>query len=215
MPSRTSPARWQSGQINIDGEWLAVGKAQAEAAADPTLAEYKRMRSSAEDSLAGQLALARWCRKHGLREEARFHWMTVLSFDPENGEALRALDSRWYGGRLMTRSQIELAKAQAGELRESAKKFRPQVGRWDRLLVAGDIKSRDQALTEIAAIRDVNAIAALEEFTLGVRPTTNAKFERSLAVSQAVIRAHRRNAAAGGDEFAPAPCDQLAVQEYP
>ena len=184
-----APARWHSGQVLADGEWLPVDKAQQAAAADPKLAEYLQLRSAGGDSLDGQLALARWCRKNGFGEESQFHWRTVLTHQPNNEEALRALGVRWYGGRLMSYAEIEAAKAWVRESQQAAKEFAPQVARWERLLSAGDVRSRDQALGEIRALRDANAIAALEEKTLGTRLTNHQRFERSMQISLALISA--------------------------
>ena len=184
-----SPARWQSGQLFTGGEWLHVEEAQAAAAANPARAEYKALRAKAGASQDGQLALARWCRKNGLEEEAQFHWSALLTFDPNNNEALRALGVRWFAGRLMTKSEIAAAKEQIRQWQEATKAYAPQVARWERLLAAGDLKSRDKALGEIRALCDLHVIPALEEITLDRRLTTNDKFERSQQISEAFLTA--------------------------
>ena len=139
------PARWQSGQVLVGGEWLPVDKAQAEAAADPNRAEYESLRKSAAQSLDGQLALARWCRKNAFDEEAKFHWRTVLAHDPNHEEALRALGVEWFGGQLMSHADVEKAKAALRERKAAVKDFAPRVARWERLLSAGDLKSRERS----------------------------------------------------------------------
>ncbi len=179
------PARWQSGQMLKDGEWLPVEQAQQAAAADPQRAQYESLRAAAKDKPAAQFALARWCRKNGLKEEASFHWKSVLAVEPQNEEALRALGVRWFQGRLMTKTEIAAAKADIDKSKQAAKAYSQQVSRWQRLLSAGDIKSRDQALEEIRQLRDVNAIAAMEEITLDAKLTTNDDFEECLKFSKA------------------------------
>jgi len=183
------PARWHSGQVRTNGEWLPVDKAQQVAAADPKRAEYQRLRAAGGNSLAGQLALARWCRKNNFDEEARFHWATVLSHDPNHDEAQRALGARWYRGRLMTTAEIELAKSQLRKTKKAAKEFAPQIARWERLLAAGDVKSRDQALDEIRKLQDPHAIPAVEELTLGTQLTTHKRFDRCMQMSLALVAA--------------------------
>src|SRR5688572_9421008 len=64
-------ARWQLGQMEVDGEWLAVEEAQRRAAADPKQAQYRELRAAHGETPEGQLALARWCRKNRLNDEAR------------------------------------------------------------------------------------------------------------------------------------------------
>jgi hypothetical protein len=184
-----SPARWHSGQVLADGEWLPVDEAQQLAAADSNRAEYQRLRTAGGATLSGQLALALWCRKNGFEEEARFHWTTVLSHEPNNDEALRALGVRWFGGRLMTFAEIDAAKARVQELRAAAKACAPRVARWDRLLAAGDVKSRDQALDEIRALREADAVPALEDVTIDAKVNSHARFERAMQMGLALVEA--------------------------
>src|SRR5262245_38461367 len=71
-------ARWQLGQMKVGAAWVPIEDAQRSAAANPKLAEYRQLRTQYGDGLDAQAALARWCGKNGLVEEARFHWATVL-----------------------------------------------------------------------------------------------------------------------------------------
>ncbi len=190
MAPEFSPARWHSGQVYVGGKWMPIEDAQAAAASDSVQAEYLKLReASGADSLTGQLALARWCRKNGLQEEADFHWRTVLTKQPNNESALRALGARWYQGRLMTPAEINAANERLRTSRTVAKKFAPQMARWERLLSAGDLNSRDAALGEIRALRATAAIPAMEEVTLGTKLVSNSKFERCHQVSLAFIAA--------------------------
>jgi hypothetical protein len=184
-----APARWQSGQVWAGGQWLPVDQAQQAAAADPKRAEYRRLRAAGGETLDGQLALARWCRKYRLEDEARYHWASVLARDPNNDEAQRGLGVRRYNGRLMTFAEIDAAKERSREFRAAAKEFAPQVARWERLLSAGDVNSRDLALREIRALRDTGAIPALEDVTLDSRLATNAEFERAMQIGLALVEA--------------------------
>jgi Pretoxin HINT domain len=184
-----APARWQCGQVCDSGQWLPVDQAQQAAAADPKRAEYLRLRAAGGDTLGGQLALARWSRKNGLDDEARFHWASVLARDPNNDDAQHALGVRWFHGRLMTFAEIDTAKERAREFRAAAKEFAPQVARWERLLSAGDLNSRDLALGEIRALHDPGSIPALEDVTLDSHLATNAEFERTMQMGLALIEA--------------------------
>jgi hypothetical protein len=112
-----------------------------------------------------------------------------LTQDPNNEDALRALGVRWYNGRLMTPDEVAAAKDQVHALQDAAEELRPQVARWERMLSAGDLKSRKEALAEIRALREPHAVAAIEEITLGTPLGTNSKFERCLEVSEAFVAA--------------------------
>ncbi len=183
------PARWHSGQVRAEGEWMPADQAQAEAAADPKRVEYELLRKTAGKVPNGQLALARWCRKNAFNDEAAFHWQSVLAEVPQNEEALRALGVRWFQGSLMTAAEIQAAKDSLRDLRAKAKAFVPTVSRWERLLSAGDLASRNAALAEIRQLRDPLAIPAIEEITLERSLDTNEQFERSLAMGQALVEA--------------------------
>lgn len=184
-----SLARWHRGELRVDDEWKPIDDVQAAAAADPARGEYLQRREAAAGSLERQIELARWCRKQALEDEARFHWATVLTQDPNNEDALRALGVRWHNGRLMTPDEVAAAKEQMHAFQDAAEESRPVVARWERMLSAGDLKSRKVALAEIRALREPHAVAALEEITLGTALGTNSKFERCLEVSEAFVAA--------------------------
>ena len=149
-------ARWQQGQIELANQWMNVEEAQRRTAADPRHTEYAQLRTSSTDSLADQLMLAYWCRKHQLPDEANVHWTNVLGFEPTNEEALRALGKRWYAGRLMTYAEADAAKERLKDARAAAKRFAPQMAKWERILAVGDQESREQSLDEIREISEAD-----------------------------------------------------------
>jgi hypothetical protein len=114
-------AHWQQSEVLLGNQWLPAEEAQRLAAADPRLLEYAQLRASAGENLDGQLALARWCRKHQLFDEAKVHWINVLTYEPNNDEALRALGKRWDAGRLMSYAEIDAAKQRVRDSRLAAK----------------------------------------------------------------------------------------------
>ena len=100
---------------------MTVEEAQRHAAAEPAQARYRELRAEHGESLEGQLALARWCRRNNLDDEARFHWASVLSVQPGNEEALRSLDVRWHNGQLASRDEVAKSKEQMREWKRAAK----------------------------------------------------------------------------------------------
>lgn len=182
-------AHWQEGEVELGNQWLPADEAQRIAASDPRRAEYSQLRAAAADTADGELALARWCRKHQLFDEAKVHWTNVLTYDAGNDEALRALGKRWYMGRLMTYDEVDAAKQRVRDSRLAAKQFAPQMAKWERLLSAGDLASRDQALDEIRAVTDAHAIPILEDVTLNQRLSTNRQIEHSSQVGLAFVQA--------------------------
>ena len=160
-------ARWQLGEVQLDDKWVTVEEAQRRAAADPLQAEYRQRRTASGQGLQDQLALARWCRKNKLSDEAQFHWATVLSLDPTNEEALRALDMRWKDGRLVNRDETAQQKQQAQDAKNAAKRWEPIIAKWRRAVAGRDVHAHDAALAEIRAITKLDAIPSIEAVTLG------------------------------------------------
>jgi hypothetical protein len=160
-------AHWQLGEIKINNQWVAAEETQRRATADPLQAEYRERRKQSGDSPQGQLALARWCRKSNLKEEAQFHWANVLTLDPKNEEALRALDLRWHKGRLVPRGQLAQEKDQLRQSKLAAERWSSKIVKWRRDVLGPDMNARLAALTEIRAIKESDAIPSLEDVTLG------------------------------------------------
>ncbi len=164
-------ARWQLGQVKIGDAWVAVEEAQRQSAADPRQAEYRDLRKRFGDKPAGQLALARWCRKNGLEDEARFHWASILAEQPNHREALRALEARWQEGKLLTRDEIEEAKDEEIGSRRAGRIWKSRVAAWQRVLSRDRVgTAHTVALGEIRAITELAAIPAMEAATLVANP---------------------------------------------
>jgi Pretoxin HINT domain len=161
-------AHWQLGEVQINKQWVRVEEAQQRAAGDRQQAEYRERRSAATDSLQDQWALAKWCRKNSLVDEARFHWANVLAADPNNEDALRALDMRWHRGRLLPTSEIAAIKKGDGARRRE--QLAASVAKWRNAFAGKGKMSQSEALSEIRSIHDADAIPVIEE--LASRPDT-------------------------------------------
>jgi hypothetical protein len=161
----SASARWQLGQIEVDGKWQSVEEAQKNAAADPRQREYAKLRESAGDSPKAQLTLARWCERNGLTDEARIHWLSVLAVEPNSGEALRALKMEWFQGELLSREDATRAKEETKVQERSSREWNAKMAEWKRNL-AGELPDRTAALAEIQAVRDPKAIPVIERITL-------------------------------------------------
>ena len=173
----------------MDGQWLSAEQAQQAAANDPRRMEYQTLRQAASDGLDEQLQLARWCDQHKLADEAEFHWSNVLAHQPIHAEALRATDSCWYQGQRMTNDEVAAAKRQALAEEKAARKYKPLVARWERMLEAGDVRSREAALAEIRTNRDLHAVPAFEAVTLDSTLASNVEFERAMQIGLAFVAA--------------------------
>ncbi|HEX3727393.1 MAG TPA: hypothetical protein VHV08_14165, partial [Pirellulales bacterium] len=69
-----APARWQSGFVHWDGQWLRPSEVPARVRGNDQLAAYRKLRDAMVDTADNQRELARWCRKNKLPDEERIHW---------------------------------------------------------------------------------------------------------------------------------------------
>jgi hypothetical protein len=179
-------ARWQLGQIEVNGKWQSVEEVQRTAAADPRQREYAAMRTRLGDSPEAQLELARWSIRNGLAEEARFHWLRVLAFEPSQKEALQALNAEWLNGRLLPKNQITTAKAEARQQEKSYRQWSNQIANWYRDM-EGDVSERTRVLLAVTSIRDPIAMAAVESFTLSAPANNDLATLRHRQICQAFL----------------------------
>lgn len=179
--------RWHLGQIELGGKWHSVDEAQQQAAANPRLSEYRALREKLGDEPQGQLTLARWCAKHGLEEEARFHWASVLAVEPNQPDAQRALGVRWFNGQLLTSEQITEAKEQNRSAERALRIGKTRLAAWEREL-GGDLPARTAALNEIRSLDSPDAIPAIETATLR-EVSTDPQIVRCRLLSMALFQA--------------------------
>lgn len=156
-------ARWQAGYIRTGDEWITVGEHTFRAANDPLVAEYRSLRDQYAATLAGQIALARWCRKHNMPERERLHLHTVLTYQPSNDEARKRLGLSLYRGALLTQTEIEACKQADAKAAEALEYWTPRLRRWRDDFNGNDPELQQAALHKIRGIEDVAAIAAVED----------------------------------------------------
>ncbi len=157
-----APARWQSGYVRWDDQWLTLDEVAKVAGDDKRLAAYRQRRDRMIDRADDHRELARWCKKNQLFDEARVHWAKVLEFDPADAEALTALDLQLYEGRLLTKQQIIEAKQQAGERMRALRRWQPQMVKWRKGIEIGRGIQYVEAIEALSLLDDVVALEVLE-----------------------------------------------------
>ena len=186
-----SQARWQLGQVKVQGEWLTIEEAQRRAAADPRQTKYQEHKDEVSNNPDDQLALARWCRKNKLDDEARVHLASVLSVDPNNKTALRGIGKQWRDGQLVSAGEVKANRQQASSTKRSLRQWESAVAGWMRALSDKNEASPTAVIDEIQAIDDVAAIAAFERVTLNNRISPNEKNPAAKRLSLAFLAALR------------------------
>ncbi len=141
-----APARWQSGFIRWDDQWLRPDEIARRVARDPQLAEYRKRRNALIDTADNHRQLARWCHSHHLPDQERVHWAKVLEFDASDSEALAGLKLQFYEGQLLTKAQIEQAKKQALEQKQATRTWQPKLAKWRTAIESGKQPQRSEAL---------------------------------------------------------------------
>ena len=155
-------ANWHSGRILAGQRWLALDEAQRLAKADRQLARYATLRDSASNTPRTHRELARWCRRSGLDDQARLHWILLLDRQSGDKEAMRALDLRNYRGRLLTRQQIDQWKRDVAAREEFMESWEPKLKAWKDAAQSDDSRQRQAALAEVSQVDDPRTISALE-----------------------------------------------------
>ena len=171
-----APARWHGGYVQEGGKWLSVGEAQRLAAADPRFAEYERLRDEYAGNPLGELNLARWCHRKGLKSQASFHWYRVLTLDPTHQEAQRAFGVRFYRGSLLTYDEIERRREVEKQQQRVVKRLRAKMHKWLRQIKKGTPEEHRAALVAIRQLTNPLAIPLMESEFSGRHEEANRAF---------------------------------------
>lgn len=182
-----APARWAQGQMQVAGEWHSVAEVQQAAQANPHVQEYRDLRSTA-NSPQQHLELAKWCQQRELADEARYHWLQVLSASPNHAEALTALDSVWFGGQLVSPAEASQLEAAAAERKKNNRAWKTRITAWERELSKGP-DSAARALAEVDSDVDETAIYAFERLAKGNQHTKASDRQRQLQLCNAFLDA--------------------------
>ena len=156
-----APAHWHSGMIKIDGQWTTLPSAELKAKHDPLRESYREQRAKVDGSENSLAALARWCDRQGLPEQARAHWFHVLLINSNNQDALSALDLTWHDGSLLTSAEIAERDRQIEQVRQNRAAWETKAKAWRRGLTSNDEEQRRTAERELARVSDPAAIPAL------------------------------------------------------
>jgi tetratricopeptide (TPR) repeat protein len=156
-----SAARWHSGYVRLDGAWLTVDEAEQSPSVKVIVAAYQTLRNAHSGSLAGELAMARWCRKKGLEHQERLHWANSLNFDRNNREARRRLGVREFRGQLLTAEQIEDWKLAMRDYEQALESWNPRLNRWRREIESSPSPDQTEAWRQLASVDVAEAVPSL------------------------------------------------------
>lgn len=156
-------ARWHSGYVRINDSWMTVEQAEQSTTEKGAAAAYRNLRDRQSGTLAGELSLARWCRKHGMEERERLHWANLLRLDPNNKEARGRLGLREFRGQLLTVEQIEDWKQGMQKYQRALKEWDSTLSRWRREIESSPTPRRTEAWRQLLSLYDPEAVPSLEK----------------------------------------------------
>lgn len=147
------------------------------------LEEYESLRRAAPNTLEAQWDLAEWCRQKSLVKERESHLQAVVALDPENVAAHRGLghvkdrQGRWashdevmtsrgyvkYKGKYILPQELELIQ-QDERVSEAEKGWYRRVRMLHGWLDSERSDRQAEALTQLKAIQDPDAVSALSRY---------------------------------------------------
>ena len=136
-------ARWQSGFVSLNEEWLPFEAAAYTGRLADLQAEYLRLRSQAENSAAGHWELSKWCRANGLEQEEAAHALACICLSPEadHRETLHRLGFELIGGIWISPEELRQWATEYQCTRDSLKRWGDKVR-----LVAEQLKLKGRRL---------------------------------------------------------------------
>jgi pretoxin HINT domain-containing protein len=163
-PSTKSDSTWwQSGYVKIDGEWRSVEKSTASIADAAKLTEYYQHRADAPKTADGQLVLANWCRKAGLRIQECAHLTQVLLLCESGRDSSMIYERLGYkrsGSQWFLPEEINEIVEQAKQTERDYVLWSPTIRRIARNL-AGNPKQRAMGEQELGKLKSPESIPAL------------------------------------------------------
>ncbi len=154
-------AHWHNGQVWADKHWVKFDDPSV-IGNKPRLDAYLSKRGKYGNTVADQLALAKWCKTAGLKDEWRAHLGNVLSLDPDNKEARAALGYELVDGVWLTPQEIAKSKARAVAAVAALNKWKSKVVAIRTGMDSRSAGLRATAHKKLDAVQDAAAIPALE-----------------------------------------------------
>jgi hypothetical protein len=159
-------AHWHRGEIQFDGRWVSVEQAAPKIARDLDFEEYDQLRDKMLKQPDGDLALADWCKQHGMPAAERLHLHRVLqnsTHAPTRNQAIRRLGLRNFQGVLLPPETIKALEQQAATHQQQLEKWTETVQVWAEGLTRGRARQREHIREQINDELDATVIPALTE----------------------------------------------------
>lgn len=155
---------WQAGFVKVNGKWLPFEESVSPEPSTGNGREYIERREKSEHSWQSQTALANWCSRHKMPEQAQAHNYHALHFVPLDADLRQHYQRMGFvrvGSEWLSRQEAFDARRDLVEYLEQLESGTPVVDRFGDDLEVGRLSetSRRDRLKQLA---NSNKIAALE-----------------------------------------------------
>ncbi|MCO8125389.1 polymorphic toxin-type HINT domain-containing protein [Stieleria sp. TO1_6] len=165
-----SAARWHAGFVQQGKQWMTPAESAALNSQSELISQYQVLRDQHLGSLAGEIALARWCRINGLEDREQMHWRNVIRVDSSNDEARGRLRLKNFRGQPMTQDEIEAFKRASGERKRALRTWGSKLVQLRREIEATHPVQFSSAWRKLAEISDPDAVPSLEKMVATAGP---------------------------------------------
>jgi hypothetical protein len=165
----------------LSGATVSVGESEVDSVVRRRriLEDYETLRRATPETSSAHWELAEWCRQKSLSKERETHLKKVVELDPENTAAHRALGHVKHQGQWASQEEIMLARGyikykgkfllpqelelilQDERVTEAEKGWFKRVKMWQGWLDSDRPERRTEALAQLQAIHDPDAVPAL------------------------------------------------------
>ncbi len=158
-------AKWHRGLMDVGikkPEWKSIDESIADASKDTKLAQYEKVRAQSADTADGHLAMAKWCLGRKLEDQGRAHLHRVIDFSPDHAAAHSALGFVRLGDKWLSPAELEKLEATTAAKTNSIQKHGKSLATLIDKMKSKSPKDRDAALAAFMAIKDSDAVGAVE-----------------------------------------------------
>lgn len=165
-------AKWMSGLIKYDRDWMPVDDAIVVPNRQARIATYEIQRAEYGSSISPEehLKIANWCRRNGYQDQERAHLFAVMASDRSlaTEPLLKRYGFRQSGGDWIAPERLAQFQCAQKTIEESLRSWRRTM---ESVAKRIDGPRKDRAFAELANIKDPAAVPAIElvlgQYSLG------------------------------------------------
>lgn len=159
-----APAHWHSGKVLVDRQWVSADDMPSLSNRKTTLALYRQVREGYQATAEDQVRLADFCDRRGLADQSRAHLTRALELNPSHEGARARLGFVQVGFDWVTQDEIKDSAARRANEQKSLRRWSGKMRLLAERFASSNARVREAAREAAAAIRDPQALPALEQF---------------------------------------------------